>query len=277
MDLLEGITQDAPAISTEPTSVGDKEKASITNNETWLSGLDESLKQDPTISRFKDPGSLAKSYVELRKSLGKSEIPNEKSTPEEVQAFYRKAGIPDKDKYNVDAKKYGLADDVAAQIKEIASTSGVTEHGLSKIFDLIQEKDIEAKTQMQEEMRGRFTEEVNALKKEYGPAFNKYLNLGNEVAKEIYTPEEMASLKEQGVSNNPLFAKLLMSMAKSKFGEDIVDDEHTKQGFVATPDQVQAKINEILNDKDFSDTKSPRHKTLTQEFERLHILKQQYK
>lgn len=289
MDLLEGlestgdetqettVTLDSATTTTEGDSVGEKETASQTNNASWLSGLDDTLKKDPTLSRFKDLPSLAKSYVELRKSLGKSEIPNEKATPEELQAFYRKAGIPDKDNYKIDAKKYGLDDEFAGKIKEIASSSGVTEHGLTKVFDLIQAKEAEQREALQLEAKANFTEQVSALKKEYGPAFNKYLNLGNEVAKEIYSESEMAALKEQGIANNPLFAKAMMSMAKSKFGEEIVDDDHTKQGFVATPDQVNAKIGEILNDKDFHNPKSPRHKSLVQEFEKLQILKSNQK
>lgn len=275
-DLLDlgGEVTPSQGVKTEqsPESVGAKEQASVANSSNWLEGLDETLRTEPTLSRFEDIGTLAKSYVELRKQMGKSPYPNEKSTEEEIQEFYRKAGIPDKDNYKLDADKYGLDKELAGQLKEIAATTGITEHGLSKVFDFLQEKEQEGRTIAQGERQAILEEQVSGLKKEYGDAFDKYKKLGTEVAKEIYSPEEIASLKEEGFFSHPMVAKLLMSQAKSKYGEELISDEHTKQNFVVTPDQAKTRISEILSDSDYHTRTSPRHKTLVKEMEKLHLV-----
>jgi hypothetical protein len=65
----------------------------------WFDTFDGDLRSNPSITKFKTPAELAKSYVELQKTLGKDKIivPTDKSTPEEWRAFFRKAGAPEKD------------------------------------------------------------------------------------------------------------------------------------------------------------------------------------
>ena len=62
----------------------------------WYDNLDADLKSHPSITKFKEPGSMAKSYVELERMIGadKVVIPTDKSTPEERAAFYGKLGVP---------------------------------------------------------------------------------------------------------------------------------------------------------------------------------------
>jgi len=250
-------------------SVGEIEKDQITNSSKWLDGLDESLRTDPSLRRFEDVGSLAKSYAELRKSVGKNPFPNEKTSETELQDFWRKAGIPDKEKYNLDVKKYNLPDDVGGKIKELAATNGVTEKGLSSIFDYIQEVDAKQKEEAVAHHSAIITEQVEQLKAEYGQAFDKYRKLAGEVAKDIYSPEEMQVLNERGILKDPLFAKAFMKLAQEKFSEETVDDDGVHSGAM-TPDQAKARIKEILSDPDYSRKTSARFKSLVDENLKLH-------
>jgi len=54
----------------------------------WYDSLDTDLKTNPTITKFKSPAELGKSYVELQKAFGKDKVvvPTDKSTPEEWAA-----------------------------------------------------------------------------------------------------------------------------------------------------------------------------------------------
>lgn len=77
---------------------------SIEESKNWYEKLDPDLKNNPSIQKFKDPASLAKSYVELQKMVGKDKVvlPTSKSTPAEWEAFYEKIGRPkDINEYSV--------------------------------------------------------------------------------------------------------------------------------------------------------------------------------
>ena len=52
-------------------------------NKQWFDEFEPDLKANPSITKFKSPAEIAKSYVELQKTLGKDKVvvPTEKSTP----------------------------------------------------------------------------------------------------------------------------------------------------------------------------------------------------
>ena len=80
----------------EPPPGGDAGKS-------WLETLGD-LGKDPSLQTFKDPASLAKSWVNAQKMIGANKvvIPGEGATEEEVAAFYNKLGRPEAaDKYEI--------------------------------------------------------------------------------------------------------------------------------------------------------------------------------
>lgn len=256
---------------TQPVDV--QENQSITNPHEWAKSLDDTLKTSMSLHKFKDVGGLAKAYIELEKSQGKSPFPGPKSTEEERIAFYRKAGIPDPEKYSFDHKKYGLPDDVAKEMKEIASKNGIHPSALDSVLKFVQEKSTATDQALDAQIKAQTNEQIASLKKEYGTAFGKYLGLATDVAKQVYTPEELAYIKQTGRNNDPIFVKLLMDRAKSMYGEEMVDDDHTAKGLVATPEAIEKRIAEIMEDKGYNDFSDPRHKSLVQEMEKLFLAK----
>jgi hypothetical protein len=273
---LMGNTGDTNTEVTPPevtTPVDEQENQSITNPHEWAKGLEEGLTKTISLHKFKDIGSLAKAYVELEKNQGKSPFPGPKSTEEERIAFFRKAGVPDVDKYSLDGKKFGLSEDVEKGIKELASKSGIHPSALESLLGFIKEKGDASTSALTDQAKALREEQINVLKKDYGTAFDKYLNLGVEVAKKVYTKEELGLIKQNGLNDNPLFVKLLMERAKSMFGEEMIEDDHTKKNLIATPEAVDRRIQEILGDKDYQDQTSARHASLVQEMEKLFITK----
>lgn len=262
-----------PAEKKDTPPVDVQETESITNPHEWAKSLDDGIKSSASLHKFKDVGSLAKAYIELEKTYGKSPFPTAKSTEEERIAFFRKAGIPEPEKYDLDLNKYGLPEDIGKQMKEIASKNGIHPSALDSVLKFVQEKSSENNLAMSEQQKALQDAQVASLQKEYGTAFNKYLNLATDVAKQVFTSDELKYIKETGKNNDPIFVKLLMDRAKSMFGEEIIDDEHTAKGFVATPEAIEKRISEILLDKDYNDYSSPRHGTLVQEMEKLFITK----
>jgi hypothetical protein len=268
IELFDG--EASPTENVNAESVGAKETDAITNKSSWLDGLDEKLKTDPTLRRFENVESLAKSYSELRKTVGKDVFPNGKTSEEELQSFWRKAGIPEKDKYNLDLNKFKLEKDVADKIKEIASTKGVTESGLSSIFEYLQEVDAKQNEVLVEDQKLKLQEQVDTIKKEFGTAFDKYRKLAVNVLKEYYSEAELQELNDEGILKNPQFVKMAMRLAKEKYNESPVDDKNVRTDFVMTPDEARAEINSIRADKDYLDKTSSRFQTLQKKMDNLY-------
>jgi len=256
-------------------SVADKEVNSLVNPHEWASELDESLKKSVSLHKFKDVKSLAKAYTELEKGQGRSPFPGPQSTEEERIAFFRKAGVPDVDKYELNSEKFGLGEDISNELKEIASKGGVTPAALDGVLSYITEKSAIHDQDAIEKNLATSKAQLEDLKSAYGNAFDKYLKLGGSVAKDIYTPDELKAIKESGMSKNPLFVKVLMDRARSKYGEELIEDDHTKQNFVATPEAIEKRIGEIRGDSDYQDSKSSRYGTLVKEMETLYKIKSQ--
>src|SRR5581483_740520 len=76
---------------------------------SWHASLPEDLRSNQSLGKFKDVGSLAKSYVELEKHQGGAlRLPGEDAKPEDWDAFYNKLGRPESpDKYEVKRPELG--------------------------------------------------------------------------------------------------------------------------------------------------------------------------
>ena len=64
----------------------------------WRSGLPDDVRNDPSLSDIKDVGSMAKSYINGQKLIGKNRIalPAEGATDEEMSMFHSQLGRPEK-------------------------------------------------------------------------------------------------------------------------------------------------------------------------------------
>lgn len=270
-NLLDGTEESK--VTEEAPSVGDQELEALENTNEWAKGLDDTLRKDPTLHKFKDIGSLAKSYVELERTKGKSPFPTAKSTPEEIEAFYRKSGIPEAKDYKLDEKSFGLSEEVANELKELASKNGIPPQGLAEALKFFQGKHSKQMSDEEAKYKAQVASQVEALKKEYGSAFDKYKGLAKEVALEIFSKDELKALQASGLQKEPLFVKLLMDRAKTKYGEEMIEDDHTTKGLVATPQAIETRINEIMTDPAYFDNQAPKHNMLVKELEKLYLAK----
>ena len=113
-------TEDNPV--TETTVLGPNES----DNQDWKSTLSEDLRNDPTLSNFKDVESLAKTVVHQQKQMG-NRIPIPK-TDEERMEVYTKLGRPEAaDKYEVNIpQEYNghFPENAGSEFKNVAHKIG---------------------------------------------------------------------------------------------------------------------------------------------------------
>jgi hypothetical protein len=227
--------------------------------EEFKAALPEDLRANPSITKFKDLGSLAKSYVEAQGFLGSSiRPPGADATPEAKaefrkklmekvpelvyapegdeeteKALYARLGKPEKlDEYKLppEAEAAGLnADDLRA----LAANAGMTKKQFAAFAKQYAEGALATKSAA--------TEAVKALKAEWGLAYEE--RLGDAKAAAVKMGVEAKDLEALTPAQLRVFANV--AKAVSGGGAPFKKDEAPKNGRL-TPEEAQQEIAEIM-------------------------------
>lgn len=178
-------------------------------------------------------------------------LPTEKSTEEELNAFYAKLGRPTSaDKYAFGIKE-GESDEFAKQIAPALFAAGISQKQLNTIlpkWNEIMTSTQEAQAKAMEEEFDKATEE---LKAEWGANYDANETLAKRATKAIgLTPEEVDGLvKAKGT------AWVYKTMAK--FGKALGDGDikglngKTEKNY-NDPKEAEAELNRLMKDADFA-------------------------
>jgi len=222
-------------------------------NTGWTGNLDEDLRDDPSITKFKTPNDLAKSYKNLESKLGKDKIlaPKDDWTEKEWGAFYKASGRPDThDGYQLTSVELPegmtLAEDNSA-FQQMAFNRGLNQaqaDGLYKDWVAARVDDFNSAKTTAEEAR---TTASTELRKEWGAKYEKNLKLAERTFMENASEELKAAFNREGWGNNPDMIKLFAKLGQER-SEDTIGETLKTEGLL-TPDEAQAKINKVMGDK----------------------------
>lgn len=217
----------------------------------WFDGLDADLKANPSITKFKGMGDLAKSYIEIQKTLGKDKIvvPTEKSTPEEWKAFWAKAGAPDKeDGYDLNdddvAEPIRVSAEDKAAFKKAAIEMGVPKkhlEGMFNAFKKMRENSFNQETDKAKNMRG---DSETKLREKWGAAYEAKVAGAQKVIDTVFKGKELHPAW-QVLSNDRAFIEGMSELAEMVSEDKIAG----KARVTMTPDEAQSEYNNILGDK----------------------------
>ena len=223
----------------------------------WRSGLPEDIRNDPSLADIKDVGSMAKSYINGQKLIGKNRIalPGEGATDEEISSFHSQLGRPEK----ADGYQFGdrptlpegmeYDEGFETQFKDLSYKAGLTPTQAKAIYDGYHEY-IGKKAELSGESDGQKAAEwVTGLKKEFGKAYDERIDLAKR-AVDSYGDDGLKQwLQSTGNGNNPMFVKLF-----AKIGEGLAEgatDAAQARSFVMTPQQAQQEIARYNRDQTF--------------------------
>lgn len=262
-----------PAASAEPT----------------VAALPESFKETPSLADFKDVETLGQAYVNLKQYQGASlRIPGEDAgdearqefrskvaeldgvmlrpdfdNPEQSKEFFKSLGTPEDssgyeytpvDDFQVDDARIGM-------FKELASQNNLTKSQFSNIMENIIKSDAAQLAASQEEKQA----DTNALKTEWGEAYNQNMNQALSVAKATGAPEKVQAAMQSGETGSA-FNKWMHSLASKFNGEgNNLMEEHQEQTH-KSPGEIKAQIDEIMNNKEhpYWDGGHPEHDAAVQ-------------
>jgi hypothetical protein len=258
----------APAAPTTPEPVT-----------SWMetAGLDTDLQSNPSITKFKDVPSLAKSYIELQTTLGADRIalPGKEAKPEEWDAVYNRLGRPDTaDGYELSDWKppEGVPwdmDNTGTMIERMHARRLTKEQAQGLLADQAEVADKRWKDHL--ENVGKMREQtVTELKTKYGAALPVKMESGKKAA--------IAIVEKAGLSENPFEQELpdgrkvgdLPGMVEvmMAFGEAVGEDGSPGPGArtTRTPEEAQRELNEMFGDSKkmgiLTDASHPEHKAL---------------
>lgn len=252
----EGITSE-PGKQGDGTPVGTVAPGVQTNEQAptpqggapadWRVSLPEDLRGEKTFESIKDVGALAKSYLEIRKMQGNAlHLPGEKSTPEEVDAFYEKLGVV-KDVEKLGVKGPLLPAGMEMKDEEItnfaktavglrmtpAQIQGVMDYYGNFVKGVIPD------------YKGDEAAATKTLGDEWGLAMDRNMGVARRALFTEFPKETVEKITRMGLANDVGFIKGMFERGKGLI-EDGVIPEEIGQGM--DNNSAQAKIREMEGD-----------------------------
>lgn len=240
-------------------------------------GFDESLKNEQSLKLFiKDKKfnypEILKSYINAQKMIGKDKVvlPGKNATDEDWNNFYNKIGRPEVSKYELKLKEGQEVDDkFLGKYKEVAHKSGLLPKQAESLFHWYHDEVEGAQKAVLDQHKQKIEAEQFNLKKEWGVGYDKEVDLAKRALRQFASEEEIAELKEAGLTANVKFVKLL-----NKIGKGLKEDsfKHESAGnFGITKEEASRKISEMYADKSgpYMNKQHPGHQLALQEMLKL--------
>ncbi len=234
----------APSIVAPATGAGGDGGTPV----SWRDSLPDDLKNAPSLQMFKDPQSLAKSWVSAQDLMGKEKtvIPGAKATDEEWAAFYQKAGRPEAaDKYDFklpDGQK--MDDNFAKGFKAAAFQSGLAPKQVQNLVDFYSKASAETQAAHEASEQHKLKVELDAYTQKVGgeEKFKAHVDVARRAVNSLADEGLKMFLVDTGLGNRPEmiehFAKLAGMMSEDKLRDG------TGVSYTEDPSVIQKEIQE---------------------------------
>ena len=247
------------AVGTTSTSASDQSvgaaaanPASVPASTEWYSGMPEDLKGYVTTKGFKDPASVVDSYRNLEKLIGVKEkllqVPDNLGDEKAMADVWKRLGRPEK------PEEYGIKGEnekFAKWYQETAHKLGLNRNQAEALF---KEYDAFAGAELQAseaQMKAESDKLISDLKTKWGSAYEQNLKVAQTAAQQFGIDTDMVTKLEQSLG----FAKTMefLQSVGSKIGEpDFVGGKPLAEGKALSPAQARERINQLIQDKDWS-------------------------
>jgi len=243
---------------------------------SWLQGLPEELRTNPSLVNFSDLTSFAKSYLSTKEMVGKKGVivPGEKASDEEWARFHKEIGMPDADKYSIASPKdIQVNDALLSKFKETAMKAGLLPRQAQGVYDWYISQGLEIQKQQEADFQLEAKRELEGLQKEWGNGYDRQVGLAKMAVKELGGTELSQYLEETGLGNDSVIIKF-MAKVGALMGEDKLRGDGAGRMGNKTPNELQRGIDKLMEDPAYADTSHPAHKRVSEEvsefFKQLH-------
>lgn len=250
--------EEVQEVSTGVSQGGQASSGSATYS-GWKSSLKSDLQGSPLVKNYEDSAEgLNKafdSYNNLEKLLGQDKVVVPKG-PEDAagwNAFAKAMGIPEKGEgYGLaDAKipeqmaKQGLTMD-KKEFSEVMAAHKVHPSAVKGIWEVYQQKGIEAYGKAVTAQKEKLTTAINQLKGEWGDAYDTNIELGQTVINKFTADEDASNFLTAVLSADPRGIKFLAKIGE-QFAENKVPEFQMKK-FSMAPVEIEEEIKKMNSD-----------------------------
>jgi hypothetical protein len=216
--------------------------------ENWREALPEDIRNERCLDSIKTVGTLAKSFVSAQKMIGANKIalPGENATADEIDAFHRALGRPDKqDDYSVEGielpEGIELDDQLVNGFREYAFKHGMSQKDFAEAIAFDVQRVANSMQAQQQAAAEEYNTTLGKLKTEWGESFDQNIAQCN---KALTTFGLMDLFEEKGLLNNydaiTALTRIGAAMSESKL----------KGGEFTTPTDPQSQLDEIISNPD---------------------------
>ena len=269
--MSEEMTTPEQVTPTESSTLMGSVEGSDNQAQDWKSSLPEELRNDATLSNFKDIESLAKTVVHQQKVLG-SRIPLPK-TDEERSELYTKLGRPEtSDKYEIeisdDMKPYFRQDDIT-QFRDVAHNIGLNNEQVAALIEYQQGSIQNQLNGSDSQLAAQRNDVEEGLKKEWGFDYDKQIRSAQR-ALQVYGDPEIMELMNSEAGNNPAVIKLFARLG-AEVTEDMTQNTQNNSVRVSVLDARQ-EIDEVMSKPSgpYFNDRHPEHKATVERMRQLH-------
>ena len=266
---------EAPAVDAD-SAVKVENTKETQSAEDWRSALHEDLRDNPTLSNFKDINSLAAAHVNLKSHLGRDKIAKP-VTSDDWNDVYNFLGRPESpDGYEVklpdkipEPIKAQFNDEALGNFRQKAHELGLNSEQASALVAW-QAENLSGQFNALQEQQGQSIEEgEKALRKEWGRGYDQNVKFAHKAFEE-YGGEELAALMDQsGLGNNPAVLKAFANIAKSTMADKDLVGAVEGAGRVLTPEEAQMEAKSIMSNPAYTDRRHPEHAGLVKKVQNL--------
>lgn len=218
----------------------------------WHGGLSEDLKGYVASKGFKDPASVVDSYRNLEKLIGVKEkllqVPDNLGDQKAMEDVWKRLGRPEK------PEEYGIKSEnekFGKWYSETAHKLGLNRNQAETLFKEYDSFVQAEQAQSEAEFKAESEKMISDIKTKWGAAFDQNINVAKQAANQFGIDTDMLNKLENSLG----FAKTmdLLHTIGSKIGEsDFTSGQPPKADKILTPNQARERINQLINDKDWS-------------------------
>lgn len=268
----------APGAANNDKSAGDTPPSSATpgaNNKDWRSELPAELQADASLKKFGSVSTLAQSYLNAQKLIGKDKIPvpGPETSDEQWKEIFEKLGVPsDAKEYKVKFKDgVQLEEKFTEAFRDNAHKLGILPKQAQALADWFSDINLQSNDSYVKEAKASAEKNINALKQEWGAAYAAKVARINKVLDDHGGMELKKEFDRMGLGAEPAVLKLLAQVGDKLYKEDKVVGDEGGVSSSYTPAEARAEALKITSDPKHAYwfKEHPQHKDAVAEVARL--------
>ena len=246
-------TDQTTTATAQPILSSTQQQTQPVSGKTWKEAISEEYRKNPNIEKFTELDALAKSYINAVSMIGTDKIPlpGKSATDEQWNEVYNKLGRPESpDKYTLEFKTdvAPVDENVIKGFAQNAHKLGLNNKQAQGILEFYKSTLEGSAKEMSVNMEAAQASAANALRSEWGKAYDENLRRASSVAQTYLEPELLDTQLRDGsrLGDNPKIIKAFANIANLLSEDKIIGTEADN---VLQGREIEKEIEELTSDR----------------------------